>query len=165
MRTWATGSKAAGSGQSQEMTERGFTLMEIVVAMAVAGLVLAVSVPAAARFYESMQYRAAVRDVVTLFSTARHRAVQEGRVTDVRIKPRAREMRLDEAVTRLPSDLGFSVSSAAELNDDDTAVIRFYPEGGSSGGGVTIDMPGRTGVRINVDWLIGGISQERYALN
>ena len=147
------------------MTDRGFTLMEIMVAVAVAGLVLAVSVPAAARFYESMQYRAAVRDVVTLLSTARHRALQQGRVTDVRINPRARELSLDESVKQLPAPLGFTVSSAAELNNSGTAVIRFYPEGGSSGGEVNIDMPGRSGVRINVDWLIGGISQERYALN
>lgn len=147
------------------MTHRGFTLMEIMVVMALAGLVLAVSVPAAARFYESMQYRAAVRDVVTVLSTARHRAVQQGRVTDVRINPRAREVILDDSTKQLPAPLGFSVSTAAELNNRDTAVIRFYPEGGSSGGEVNIDLPGRSGVRINVDWLIGGISQERYALN
>lgn len=147
------------------MTERGFTLMEIMVAMALAGLVLAVSVPAAARFYESMQYRAAVRDVVTLLSSARHRALQQGRVVDVSINPRAREVSLDESVTLLPAALGLSVSSAAELNRANVAVIRFYPEGGSSGGAVSIDMPGRSGVRIDVDWLIGGISQETYALN
>lgn len=139
--------------------------MEIMVAMALAGLVLAVSVPAAGRFYESMQYRAAVRDVVTLLSAARHEALRQGRAVDVSVNPRAREVTVEESVTRLPAALGFSVSSAAELNNEQTAVIRFYPEGGSSGGAVSIDMPGRSGVRINVDWLIGGITQEKYALN
>jgi len=147
------------------VSSRGFTLLEIVVAMAVAGLVLAVSVPAAARFYESMQYRAAVRDVVTVLSSARHGAVQQGHAVDVQVNPRAGELRLDGVVTELPAALGLTVSSAAELNSEDTAVIRFYPEGGSSGGELSIAMPGRSGVRIVVDWLLGGISQEQYALN
>ena len=144
---------------------RGFTLLEIVIAMAIAGLVLAVGVPSAARFYESMQYRAAVRDVVTLLSSARHGAVQQGRAVDVEINPRAKIVTLAGTVTQLPAALGLTVSSAAELNSEDTAVIRFYPEGGSSGGEVSIDMPGRSGVRISVDWLVGGISQEKYAYN
>ena len=156
---------ATRGSRALTLGNRGFTLLEIVIAMAVAGLVLAVSVPAAARFYESMQYRAAVRDVVTILSSARHGAVQQGRAVDVEIKPRAKEVSLAGAVTRLPAALGLTVSSAAELNSEETAVIRFYPEGGSSGGEVSIDMPGRSGVRISVDWLIGGISQEKYAYN
>ena len=84
---------------------------------------------------------------------------------DVEINPRAKEISLADTVTRLPTALGLTVSSAAELNREDTAVIRFYPEGGSSGGEVSIDIPGRSGVRISVDWLVGGISQEKYAYN
>lgn len=147
------------------MSNRGFTLLEIVIAMAVVGLVMAVSVPAGARFYESVQYRAAVRDVVTVLSSARHQALQDGRAQDVRINPRTNELSLDDSVKHLPAALGITVNSAAELNERDIAVIRFYPEGGSSGGEVSLTLPGRTGVRIVVDWLIGGISQEKYALN
>jgi general secretion pathway protein H len=147
------------------MSNRGFTLLEIVIALAVVGLVMAVSVPAGARFYESMQYRAAVRDVVTVLSSARHKAMRDGQAIDVRINPRSNEVSLDDSVKRLPAALGITVSSAAELNARDTAVIRFYPEGGSSGGEVSLALPGRAGVRIVVDWLIGGISQESYAFN
>ncbi len=142
-----------------------FTLLESVIAMAVAGLVVAVSVPAAARFYESMQYRAAVRDVVTVLSSARHQALQDGHVRDVKINPESKEISLDDSVKRLPAALGVTVSAAGELNERDIAVIRFYPEGGSSGGEVSLAQPGGSGVRIVVDWLIGGISQEKYALN
>ena len=39
--------------------------------MAIAGLVLAVAVPASMRFYDSMQTRQAVRDTITLLSSAR----------------------------------------------------------------------------------------------
>jgi general secretion pathway protein H len=147
------------------MASRGFTLLEVVIALAVAGLVMALSVPAAARFYESMQYRAAVRDVVTVLSSARYQALRDGRARDVRINPDTNEVSLEDSVKHLPAGLGVAVSSAVELNERDTAIIRFYPEGGSSGGEVSLSLPGRSGVRIVVDWLIGGISQEQYALN
>ena len=44
-----------------------------------------------------------------------------------------------------------------------TGVIRFYPEGGASGGGVDIRHPAGGGVRITVDWLKGSVSQRPWA--
>ena len=93
------------------------------------------------------------------------RAIAKSVVQDVTIDPHANELSLNDSVKYLPSELAVAVTSAAELNKSGLAVIRFYPEGGSSGGEVSIDMPGRSGVRIVVDWLLGGISQETYALN
>ncbi|NCF21027.1 MAG: general secretion pathway protein GspH [Haliea sp.] len=140
-------------------------MLEILAAITIVGLVLAVSVPASARLYQSMQYRQAVRDVVTLFASARYQAVNTGRAQDVVINPRAKELRLNDTLKRLPADLNVLVHSARELNDRDAGIIRFYPEGGSSGGGVDIEVPDRWGVRVNVDWLIGRVSQEKYAFD
>jgi general secretion pathway protein H len=147
------------------LRSRGFTLLELMVAITIAGFVLAVSVPASARFYQSMQYRAAVKDVVTVLSSARYQAVNDGRAQDVMIDTRTNALRLNDTVINLPSELNIGVRSAGELNSDGLAVIRFYPEGGSSGGEVSVEMPQRAGVRVIVDWLIGGVSQEKYAIN
>jgi general secretion pathway protein H len=144
---------------------RGFTMLELLVAITIAGLVLAVTVPAAARFYQSMQYRAAVKDVVTVLASARYQAVNDGRAQDVTINTRTNELRLNDVVKDLPGELRVAARAAGELNSDGLAVIRFYPEGGSSGGEVSVEMPQRYGVRVIVDWLVGGISQEKYALN
>ena len=144
---------------------RGFTIIELLVAITIVGLILAVSVPASGRLYKTMQYREAVRDVITLFASARYKAVSSGRAQDVRINPRGRELRLNDTVKTLPSSVNVVVHSARELNDNNIGVIRFYPEGGSSGGGVDLEIPERWGVRINVDWLVGRVSQEKYALN
>jgi general secretion pathway protein H len=113
--------------------------------------------------YESMQYRGAVRDVMTLLSAARIKAVNSGAPQDVVINPRARELRLNATTERMPDNLVVTVHAASQLNSPDEGVIRFYPEGGSSGGGVDLEIPGRTGVRIHVDWLMGRVTQEPYA--
>jgi general secretion pathway protein H len=143
--------------------QRGFTFLEILVAITIAGLVLALSVPASARLYRSMQYREAVRETVAVLTAARHQAVAAGRAQDVRVDPRNRELRLNGRVTRLPDGVNLVVQAARELNEREVGVIRFYPEGGSSGGGIDIALPGRAGVRIDVDWLVGRVSQEPHA--
>ncbi|MBE9538067.1 MAG: prepilin-type N-terminal cleavage/methylation domain-containing protein [Proteobacteria bacterium] len=144
---------------------RGFTLLELLAALAIAGLVLAVSVPASVRLYESMQYREAVRDVLTLFASARYTAITSGHAQDVEIHPASRELRLNNTVKQLPGDVRLSVDSARELNRGEVGIIRFYPEGGTSGGGVSIENANGSGVKITVDWLLGRVSQEKYGFN
>ena len=143
----------------------GFTMLELMVAITIVGLVLSVAVPASGRLYRTMQYRDAVRDVVTLFASARYEAVNSGRAQDVRINPRTRELSLNTEIRRLPEGLNLVVRAARELNDQRSGVIRFYPEGGTSGGGVDVEIPGSYGVRVNVDWLVGRVSQQKYALD
>lgn len=150
-------------GQSLRRTGPGFTLIELLAAITIVGMLLAAAVPASVRFYESIQYRQAVRNVVTLLSSARYAAVNSGRPQDVAINPRTNELRFKGERTQLPEQLGVVVHSARELNQEREGVIRFYPEGGSSGGGIDIARPGADGVKISVDWLMGRVSQERYA--
>jgi general secretion pathway protein H len=140
-------------------------MIELLVAITIVGMLMMVAVPASMRFYQSIQYRQAVRDVITLLSSARYAAVNTGRAQDVIINPRTNELRLNEQRTQLPLEFNLVVTSASEINRRDEGVIRFYPEGGSSGGGLDIERPGADGVRISVDWLVGRVSHERYALN
>jgi len=144
---------------------RGFTLLELLAALAIAGLVLAVSVPASVKLYETMQYRDAVRDVVTLFASARYAAITSGRAQNVEVHPTKRELRLNDTVKQLAGDVRISVDSARELNQGDVGIIRFYPEGGTSGGSVKIENPNGSGVKVSVDWLLGRVTQEKYGFN
>jgi general secretion pathway protein H len=142
----------------------GFTLLELLAALAIAGLVLAVSVPASVRMYESMQYRQAVRDVITLFSSARYKAIQSGYAQSVEIRPDKNELRLGNTVKQLPEGVRISVDSAGELSRENAGVIRFYPEGGTSGGSVKVETANGRGVKVAVDWLLGTVTQEKYDL-
>ena len=62
---------------------KGFTLLELMVAIGIVTLVLAVSAPSMQRLYQSAQYHGAVNDVVTLLSSARYSAIRKGRNEDV----------------------------------------------------------------------------------
>jgi general secretion pathway protein H len=117
------------------------------------------------RFYESMQYRQAVRDVITALASARYQAVNSGRAQDVSINPFTNTVTQNGESSALPDSVSLAVTSARELNRDRLAVIRFYPEGGSSGGDIDLQRTNGAGVRISIDWLVGRVSQVSYAVD
>lgn len=141
----------------------GFTLVEMMVAMAVVGLMLAVSVPLASRFYQGLQYREAVREVVTTLNSARHLAVTSGRAQDVSLDPANNVLVFRGEQRKLPEEMSLVLRTAREVNTASAAVIRFYPEGGSSGGDIEISADNGSRVTIEVDWLAGRVSQVRDA--
>lgn len=147
----------------RQKNHSGFTIVELLIAITIVGLVMAASIPASVRFYESMQYRQAIRGVTTTLLSARYKAVNSGKAQDVSINPDTNTVRLNGRTTQLPAAFIIAVHAARELNRDGEGVFRFYPEGGSSGGDVEIARPNGSGVRITVDWLVGRVIQEKYA--
>ena len=75
------------------------------------------------------------------------------------------ERNLNDEIRRLPSGVKLVVRTAQEVNRDSKGGIRFYPEGGASGGDLDLERAGADGVRVSVDWLMGGISHARFALD
>jgi len=141
--------------------QSGFTLLEIMVVLAIAGLVLGVSGPMALKLYESTQYRSAVKDVVTSLTAARYSAISSGQYVDVITTPEARTIRAGKKEVSLSDSVKLSVTSAQSLNQavDGAGVIRFFPDGTSTGGSISLEHKNGNGVRLRVDWLLGSITQ------
>jgi general secretion pathway protein H len=141
-------------------SERGFSLVELLVALAIMGLVVAVVVPSSARFYESMQTRQAARATLSMLAAAREKALSSGRPQDVQVRPSTRRLWTADSEYTFPRSISVVVHGAAELNHADVGVIRFYPEGGSSGGGIDLRRANGNGTAVNVDWLVGRVTLE-----
>jgi len=143
---------------TRRLTQRGFTLVEIVAAITVAGLVLAVAVPQSIRFYQSLQYRSAVRETIGLLNSARYAAVAKGASRDVLISPSDGVVAFGDQRAEFATDVQLAAHSAKEVNRDGLGVIRFYPDGGASGGGIDITRGNGRSVTIAVDWLVGRVT-------
>lgn len=137
---------------------RGFTLLELVVAIGIAALVLGVSAPAMQRLYQSTQYHGAVNDVVSMLSSARYSAIRKGGDQDVLINPETRIIMVGKKEHQLPGNLQVKVLGAKELNREGAGVIRFYADGSSSGGFVKLQNDSGMGVQVEVDWLLGRVT-------
>lgn len=148
----------------------GFTLIELVVALGVAALLAGAATPMAVRMYDSMQYREALRGLSSAASGARYRAITSGRAFDLMVEADAFRYTVVPAqtafdkgkVSNISDSLRVQMVSARQLSSrPGVGVIRFYPDGSSTGGSITLWRANGDGLRLRVDWLLGRITQER----
>lgn len=140
---------------------KGFTLLELMVALTIASVLLAVSSPAVKAMFQAAQYRSAVGEVVRLLNMAKYNALTTGQPVDLKITPRAGTLALSgRDALQLPDPLVLEASVAEEyMQDSLTGVIRFYPDSTSTGGSIRILRQNGSGVSIHVDWLLSNIHQ------
>ncbi len=130
--------------------------------MAIASLLLGVVPVAVGKLYESIEYRATIRELLSDLRRAREMAAAEGR--QVRFEIDLKNLRYGlagEPGKRFPE--GYRVSTVLAQTEQDgqgVGAIRFFPDGGSSGGSISVERPSGQGTRLRVDWLLGRISQE-----
>lgn len=142
-------------------TQRGFTLVELLVVFAIVALLTAVVPLAFERMRESSQYRDTVRGMLSDIRQARFRALTEGREVRFRVDLAQRNYGIDGRPVRqvpLPLQLRATVADI-QLTSGQGAGILFLPSGGATGGTIEIVRPGGAGVRLTVDWLSGGVAQ------
>lgn len=143
------------------MSRRGFTLVELLVALAVAALFVSLVPPALEKLRQGMHYRDTVRTVVTELRAARQQALAEGVETRFFVDLAERRYGRDvQALKPLPEPLQMRVVVAGiEWSQRQLGAIRFLPQGGATGGSVDVLRPGGGGVRITVDWLSASVAQ------
>lgn len=141
--------------------ERGFTLVELLVVLAMVGLLVSVVPLAFERLRESAQYRDTVRGMLSDIRQARYRALAEGREVRFKVDLAQRNYGVDDRPARsVPAPLQLRATVAdIEMTATQTAGILFLPSGGATGGTIEIVRPSGAGVRLTVDWLSGGVAQ------
>lgn len=140
----------------------GFTLVEVIVAFAIAGLLLAVVPMALGKAVEGMRYRGLVGDIVGDLRSARTHAMLSGREVRFEIDLPARRIGVGERIREVPDGLVVdAVLADAEIESPGKGAIRFYPDGSATGGSISVVRENSgSGVRVRVDWLLGRVSQE-----
>lgn len=125
----------------------GFTLLEMLVVLALLGLALAL-VAQDRGPGPAMRMRAAADAVAAALRTARGRAI----LTDRRIT-----VALDAPMHVLHVQGGPSLNLPAALDVTGTRTIGFAPDGSSSGGRIVLAGGGRRRA-VAIDWLTGRVS-------
>lgn len=142
-------------------SESGFTLVELLVVLAIIGLLLALVPTALQRYKESADYRDAVRTIASGLATARHEAVSGGRAVAFSIDLAERRFGVEgRAPHRLADGLQVRATVAETDLARNVAKVRFFPGGNATGGTVDIVRPSGTGARVRIDWLDGRVAIE-----
>lgn len=139
--------------------ERAFTLVELLVVLAIIGLLTAVVPFAYQRLREAAEFRDAVRTIAAELATARREAVSTGRGVAFFVDLDGRRYGIDGQRPRaLPEGVEVNVTVAHTEFADRVARVRFFPDGNATGGSIDIVRRTGAGVRLTTDWLDGRVA-------
>ncbi|MBK5971208.1 MULTISPECIES: GspH/FimT family pseudopilin [Thiorhodovibrio] len=141
------------------ISEHGFTLVELLVVLAIAGLMLSLTPPLISAALPGVELKAAARRTASALRVTRELAISSGQ--DQAWVLNVADNRYRIAATgrdgRLPSGIDLKLLGAErEMRGDDEGGVRFFPDGSSTGGNVILTRDGH-GYQVGVNWLTGRV--------
>ena len=146
-----------GYPQSGRQTEAGFTLLEMLIVIAIVALAAAVAMPALTRPSDGLRLQTTARDLINAMRLTRAMAIARNAETTLAIDVDKRT--ITSAAIRTQSfapDIAAKVTFA-QLEGTvahSTGSFRFFPDGSATGGDIALRLHGRE-ARICVNWVTG----------
>ena len=142
------------------MGEKGFTLIELVVVLAIIALLLAIVLPFGLHRRGHDELASGAREIAGALRLARSRAILVNRPASFVVDVENGFYRPPGAIAARAVPTGSRIAlytAQEEQRSGTTGAIRFFPDGSSTGGGVALSL-GDERYDILVDWLTGGVS-------
>jgi general secretion pathway protein H len=136
----------------------GFTLLELLAVLLILTLVAAFVVPSLGGS-AVVEIRTAARSLAAGLRQTRNRALNDNRSATLAIDVAKREFRLpgEQRVHKLPESVDIVLYTArSEQLDEQRAAIRFFSDGSSTGGRITLSTDSLRYL-VDVDWLTGRV--------
>jgi general secretion pathway protein H len=139
--------------------QTGFTLIEVVVVMAILALALTLIVGYRPPWSSALSMRGAAGQLAVALRLARSEAISRDTPVSVMVDVARHRYRVDwETERTLPANLKVELLTlVSERSATNAGEIRFNPDGSSTGGRVTLADGSRT-IAVGVDWLNGRVS-------
>jgi general secretion pathway protein H len=137
----------------------GFTLIEMMVCLAILAVVLTLLPPLLGRTRDNAALAEAARTLAAALRETRDEAITTGRDTSLAIDLASGTFRDGSGkVQSLPPGIRLSlVTTTQERLGERSGAIRFFPDGSSTGGGISLAHDDRRD-DVLVDWLTGRIT-------
>lgn len=138
----------------------GFTLIELLVVTVIMVMAYALAAPLVSSGVAGTELKASARQLAAGLRKARSEAIARKHETVLTVDVEGRRFQLsgDERQYRLPRDVEVDLFTAqSELVNEKTGAIRFYPDGGSTGGRITVSARDRK-YAVDVNWLTGQVA-------
>ena len=139
---------------------RGVTLLELLVVLAIMALIAALVLPTFGAGVSSSELRSSARQLAAGLRAARSEAVSQRRETFLVLDLEGRRFKVDRDPREhaLPPRIDMKLFTAQrDIVDAKTGAIRFFPDGGSNGGRITV-ASGERKFDVDVDWLTGRVA-------
>ena len=144
--------------QSEKLIS-GFTLIEIMIVLVLAALVMGVVVPRFSSGTAAIQFRSATKEIASGLRYIRMQAVTNNQETEFIFNLDENYYQLSgrDKEYRIPEDIAVTIYTAASLDrNNQQGVIRFFPDGSSTGGRITLETENYKRL-VDVNWLTGQV--------
>ncbi|HVF64195.1 MAG TPA: GspH/FimT family pseudopilin [Casimicrobiaceae bacterium] len=138
----------------------GVTMLELLVVIAIIGVLTALVIPRFGDGVSTTELKGAARQLASGLRLARSEAMASRQERFVTLDLEGRRFIVGASTTphALPRDVEMKLFTAQkDLVDDKVGAIRFYPDGGSNGGRITL-AAGERKFEVDVDWLTGRVA-------
>ena len=139
---------------------RGVTLLELLIVLTLMGFIVAIALPTFGGGVSTAALKSAAREVAAGLRYARGQAIAQHAEALLVLDVDAHTFTLppDTQLHRLPERLELKLYTAQrDLVSDKIGAIRFFPDGGSTGGRITL-ASGERKLDVDVDWLTGRVT-------
>ena len=150
-----TGYRNLGAGLSRRRDAKGFTLVELLVVLAIMALVVTLLAPMLRIGRSGADLRSASSEMLAAMRTARSLAIAQNRPTAILLDPVYGRYGEPRRYHLLPAGMTMSWRALWPVaGQNDLGAIYFFPDGSASGG--EIDLKAGNAVRaLVVDWFSG----------
>lgn len=139
---------------------KGFTLLEIMLVLVIGAAIYALILGIPMRGASSADLKAAARTIASGLREAQTTAMATRRDATLSLDLEARQFVVagERQPRKLPEGIDLKLDTAqTEVTSERQGAIRFYPDGSSTGGRVTVSA-GERKYLVDVDWLTGRVS-------
>jgi len=140
--------------------QRGVTLLEILIVLALMALLAGIALPMLGSGVSTTELRGSARQLAAGLRSARSEALAQRRETFLLLDVAGKRFKVDQDPRehKLPAGVELKLFTAQnDLVDGTTGAIRFFPDGGSNGGRITV-AAGTRKFEVDVDWLTGRVA-------
>ena len=143
----------------EDCKSSGFTLLELLVVLAIMGLIAALVVGGRPGTSDTTDAKIGAELIASELRQARSRAVATGRPVGFVLDTATRRFGIDGLHPQaLPAGLRLALlTGRSDVLADDVGRIRFFPDGSSTGGRIAVESRSRKLV-VGVDWLSGRVA-------
>ena len=139
---------------------RGVTLLEMLIVMSIMAVLAALVIPRFSGGVSTSELKGATREIAAGLRLARSEALASRKETRLLLDLEQRTFRMeaDPRVHSLPKQIELKLFTAqSDLLSEKVGAIRFFPDGGSNGGRVTL-AAGERKFDVDIDWLTGRVA-------
>jgi general secretion pathway protein H len=152
---------AAATRGSARAAARGFTLLEIVLVMAIIALASVLAAAAMTGGFKGMQLKASAKEIASNLRYTRTQAIETGTPQRFLIDPGKHAWRAPKNHHgTIPAKLGIEFTGAREAQANGApsgeGAIEFFPDGAATGGRIRLTA-GKAAWDIDVAWLTGQV--------